>query len=74
MMKLELTAVGSAVGIVLPKEVLTRLGVGMGDYVVLTEAHDGYRLTPCDPEFEQMMAIGAKVMKKHHAALRELAK
>ena len=34
----------------LPKEAAGRLKVAKGDVVYLTEAADGYRLTPYDPD------------------------
>lgn len=74
MVKLKLTQVGSSTGLVLPKEVLTRLKVVKGDSLYLTESPDGFRITPYDPEFEEDMAIARKVMRDNRDALRELAK
>ena len=74
MIPLKLTTVGNSVAVVLPKEVLARLKIEKGDTVFLTEAPDGYRLTPYDPDFETQMALARKLMKKRRAALRELAK
>ena len=74
MVKLKLTQVGSSTGVVLPKEVLTRMKVAKGDALYLTESPDGFRITPYDPEFEEDMAIARKVMRDNRDALRELAK
>ena len=74
MVKLKLTQVGSSTGVVLPKEVLTRMKVVKGDALYLTESPDGFRITPYDPEFEEDMAIARKVMRDNRDALRELAK
>ena len=74
MTKLKLTAIGNSAGVVLPKEVLARLKLDKGDTVYLTEAPDGYRLTPYNPEFEQQMEAARRIMNKRRAALRELAK
>lgn len=74
MVKLKLTQVGSSTGLVLPKEVLSRLKVVKGDVLYLTESPDGFRITPYDPEFEEDMAIARKVMRDNRDALRELAK
>ena len=74
MTKLRLTAIGNSAGVVLPKEVLARLKLDKGDTVYLTEAPDGYRLTPYNPEFEQQMDTARKIMKRRRAVLRELAK
>jgi putative addiction module antidote len=74
MQALKLTKIGNSVGLVLPKESLTRLGVESGDTVFLTESPDGYRLTPYDPIVEKQLASARSVMKKRRAVLRELAK
>ncbi len=74
MVKLKLTTIGSSTGMVLPKEVLARLKVEKGDTVFLTEAPDGYRITPYDPEFEQQMTAARRVMRERRNVLKELAK
>lgn len=74
MIKLKLTTIGNSAGVVLPKEVLARLKLDKGDSVYLTEAPDGYRLTPYNPEFEQQMEAARRIMKRRRAVLRELAK
>ena len=71
---LKLTSIGNSVGVVLPKEALARLKLEKGDTVYLTEAPDGYRLTPYDPAFEEQMAEARRIMKARRAALRELAR
>ncbi|MGD0911713.1 MAG: AbrB/MazE/SpoVT family DNA-binding domain-containing protein [Terracidiphilus sp.] len=73
-MKLKVTTVGSSAGVVLPKEVLTKLRVVKGDFVFLTESPDGFRITPYDPEFEEDMALARQVMRKRRDLLHELAK
>jgi putative addiction module antidote len=73
-LKLKITKVGNSAGLLLPKEALARLRLEQGDTVFLTEAPDGFRLTPYDPDFERQMTAARKVMKKHRRALRELAK
>jgi putative addiction module antidote len=72
--KLKVTTVGSSAGIVLPKEALARLRVAKGDSVFLTEAPDGFRITPYDPGFEEDMALAREVMRRRRDLLRELAK
>jgi putative addiction module antidote len=74
MVKLKLTTVGSSTGVVLPKEVLARLKVGKGDTVFLTDAPDGYRITPYDPDFERQMELARRVMRERRNVLRQLAK
>lgn len=71
---LKLTSIGNSVGVVLPKEALARLKLEKGDSLYLTEAPDGYRLTPYNPEFDDQMTEARRIMKERRAALRELAK
>jgi putative addiction module antidote len=72
--KLKITTVGSSAGVVLPKEVLARLRIEKGDTLFLTEAADGYRLTPFDPDFERQMELARQVMRGRRNVLKELAK
>jgi len=73
MIQLRLTKIGNSVGAVLPKEALARMHVDVGDSIYLTDAPDGYRITPYDPSFAQQMDVAEGVMKKRRAVLRELA-
>lgn len=73
MIQLKLTKVGNSVGAILPKEALARMRVDAGDVVYLTEAPDGFRITPYDPTFGRQMDVAEQVMKKRRAVLRELA-
>ena len=71
---LKLRAVGNSVGVVLPKDLLARLGVNEGDTLFAIETPDGVRLTTSDPAFEADMAQAEAIMKRRRAVLRELAK
>ena len=74
MMKLKVTTIDSSAGIVLPKEVLSRLNIAKGDSVFLTESPDGVRITPYNPDFEEQMSLARAFMRERRNALRELAK
>ena len=75
MLDMKVRRIGNSLGVVLPKEVLSRLNVQDGDKVFLTEAPDGsYRISPYDPEFEKQMTIGKKFMARYRNTLRALAK
>lgn len=75
MLDLKVRRIGNSLGVVLPKEVLSRLKLHDGDKVFLTEAPDGsYRITPYDPEFEKQVKIGRKFLAKYRNTLRALAK
>jgi putative addiction module antidote len=69
----KITTVGSSVGIVLPKEILSRLHVEKGDSLYITETPDGVQLTPYDEKFAQVMKAADKVMRENRDVLRKLA-
>jgi len=74
MVALKLRKVGNSVGVIMPQEVLTALHVDQGDTIYLTQAPDGYRVTPYDPNFERQMTVARTIMKRDRNLLRELAK
>ena len=75
MTSFKLTRIGNLVGVILPKDVLAKLRVQEGDMLLshLTEAPNGYRVTPHDPEFERQMKVAEQVMRRRRDTLRELA-
>ncbi len=74
-MKIEIKKIGNSTGVILPKELLARLGLKQGDSLFVTQLPDGgVKLTPRDPNFERGMDLARKAMRKYRNALRELAK
>jgi putative addiction module antidote len=71
----ELKRIGNSAGVILPKEVMARLNLSVGDkfYATLT-AEGGIRFTPYDPDFEKAMEVARRGMKIYRNALAELAK
>ena len=74
MIKVKLTSIGNSMGIVLPKEALTKLKIGKGETLYLVESPEGFMLTPYQQNFEKQMEVAEKVMNKYRNALHELAK
>jgi putative addiction module antidote len=74
MAALKLTSIGNSVGVILPKELLVRLGVQKGDTLFAVETQDGFRLSVSDPDYEAQMGAARRIMKKRRVVLRELAK
>jgi putative addiction module antidote len=75
MVQLKIVKIGNSLGVRLPREVLSRMHVGDGDKLILTEAPEGgYRLSPYDPEFERQLEIAEQGMRDYSNTLRELAK
>ena len=75
-MKLELKKIGNSTGLILPKELLARLGLEQGDAVIVTETPTGLAITKqtSDETFEKGMEIARQAMKTYRKALSELAK
>jgi len=74
MQALKIRKVGNSLGLVLPKEAVARLKVAEGDTIYLTDAQDGYRITPMDTSFAEQMAAAEDIMREDRDVLRELAK
>lgn len=75
MVALKIRKVGNSLGIVLPKEVISRLRTGEGEEVFLLEGPDNtYRITPFDPAFEKKMEKAEEIMARYRNTLHVLAK
>lgn len=73
-MKLELKRIGNSTGLILPKELLARLGLQQGDSVVISETPSGFSVARSSEEFEEGMKVARKAMRTYRNALKELAK
>jgi putative addiction module antidote len=71
---LKITKIGNSAGVVLPKELLSRLRAGVGDTLYVSEAPDGIRITAADPSFEAKLAVAEQIMREDRDILRVLAK
>ena len=74
MAALKLTSIGNSVGVILPKELLVKLGVQKGDTLYAVETPDGVKLSVSDPDYEAQMEVARRLMHKWRNVLRELAK
>lgn len=75
MVALKIRKVGNSLGVVLPKEVISRLRTGEGEEVFLLEGpNNTYRITPFDPAFEKKMAKAEEIMARYRNTLHVLAK
>lgn len=66
--------IGNSQGVIIPKDVLSELGVEVGDSLFAIRTPDGVRLTAFDPDFAEAMEAGRDYMRRHRNALRELAR
>jgi putative addiction module antidote len=74
MVELKVRKFGNSLGVVLPKEVITRLNTKDGAPLYLVEAPEGgYRLVPYDPGFETKMAKAEDIISRYGNTLHILA-
>jgi putative addiction module antidote len=74
MVELKIRKFGNSLGVVLPKEVISRLNTRDGAPLYLTETPEGgYRLTPFDPLFEAKMAKAEDIIRRYGNTLHVLA-
>lgn len=74
MIALKIRKVGNSLGVVLPKEVVSRLRTGEGEEVFLLEGpNNTYRITPFDPAFEKKMERAEEIMSRYRNTLHVLA-
>jgi putative addiction module antidote len=66
--------IGNSQGVILPKEVLAKLGVTQGDVLDIVSKPDGLFIRKHDAGFAEQMAAAREVMRRRRDALRELAK
>ena len=75
MVVLKVRKVGNSLGVVLPRDVISRLRTGEGEDVYLLEGpNNTYRITPFDPAFGQKMAKAEEIMGRYRNTLHALAK
>lgn len=74
MVELKVTQVGNSLGIILPKDILSKLGVSKGSKITLVEQPKGFYLSSFDPEFSKAIEAAQEGMARYKNALSELAK
>lgn len=74
-MKLQLKKIGNSTGLILPKELLARLGLEQGDEVVVSEGPERtITVSPYADDDDETMRIAREVMKEYKNTLKALAK
>ncbi len=75
MLELKVRKIGNSLGVVLPKEAISRLQAQEGDRLFLVDGPDGaYRLTQYDPIFERKMKKAGDIMRRYRNTLHALSK
>ncbi len=73
MAELKITTIGNSVGVILSKELLTKLRVNKGDKLYVTETPNGIELSPYNPEFSIQMQMAEDIMREDRDVLKKLA-
>lgn len=73
-MNVTIRKIGNSEGIIIPKEVLDRLGLKAGDTLDVKESEGGIYLTPERADLGDQLKAARAGMAKYRIALRELAK
>jgi len=66
--------IGNSEGVIIPKEMLDRLGLKAGDSVELRETNGNIELIPEQADLAEQLKAARMGMQKYRVALRELAK
>lgn len=72
-MDTKITAIGNSLGIILSKEMLTRLRLGKGDRVYVSESPQGLILQPYTDTIAAQMEVAELVMREDREVLKKLA-
>lgn len=70
---LKLTQIGNSVGIIIPKDAVSAMGLAKGDEVILTRAPGGFRISAYDYHFAKEMEDIVNINKNRRNALRALS-
>jgi putative addiction module antidote len=75
MVELKVRKIGNSLGVVLPKEAVSRLNTEEGQKLFLIEGSNGtYQLTPYDPGFEKKMKKVENIIGRYRNTLHALSK
>ena len=66
---LKLIPIGNSTGVILPKDVLSELGVSEGDTIIYIEAPDGIELRTAYGDLDSQMEVARQVMRRGRKAL-----
>ena len=70
---LKVRKIGNSLGVVLPKDVLAKLGASEGDELSVSETPEGVVLKASDGDTAELMKLAEDIMAKRRRVLRALA-
>lgn len=72
-MNITIRKIGNSEGVIIPKEMLERVGLKAGDQMELTEKDGGFQMQPLDEAFHRQLEHANRFMDKYKVALKKLA-
>lgn len=72
-MNITIRKIGNSEGIIIPKDVLDRMGVKAGDEITMTSDGDKIVLAAADGDFDRQLGHAEKFMDRYKVALKKLA-
>ncbi|WEZ83848.1 AbrB/MazE/SpoVT family DNA-binding domain-containing protein [Rhizobium sp. 32-5/1] len=72
-MNVTIRKIGNSEGIIIPKEVLDRLGLKTGDQMEITTENGQLQMKPLDEAFARQLEHANRFMDKYKVALKKLA-
>lgn len=72
-MKTTIHKIGDSEGVIVPRELLDRMNLRVGDQLQIVETDDGIALRPVADSFERQMKAAREVMDKYKVGLKKLA-
>jgi putative addiction module antidote len=74
MYELNITKVGNSSAVILPKELMEKLGVVQGDKLFITASPTGVNMSSYNPEVAAQVQAGLEIMDRYRNTFAELAK
>ena len=75
MAQLKVIQIGNSLGVVLPKDILYKLGAEKGDVLHVSEAPGGeFRVGTRSPKVQRQIDLGEEIMKEYRDTFAALAK
>ncbi|MBB3608999.1 AbrB/MazE/SpoVT family DNA-binding domain-containing protein [Rhizobium sp. BK602] len=72
-MNVVIRKIGNSEGVIIPREILDRMGLEAGDTLELSMQDGELRLQPTDADFARQMEHAQRFMDKYKVALKKLA-
>lgn len=66
--------IGNSEGVIIPKEILDKLGLTAGDLLSIVSDENGVKFVPAKNDLARQLEAARECMDKYKVALRELAK